>query len=159
MLDEENVDKLNKILKLLEINFERLDYAYSRIELLLPFNVSRITNLEADQISFIDQYIFRFSKIQDIMGEKLFRLILEAVEERIESLAYIDILNKLEQLEVLPDKTKWLYLRKLRNEVSHEYPMVDEEAVVALNSLFNTKEKLTEFYRLCINYLKKHAII
>ncbi len=33
MLDEENVDKLNKILKLLEINFERLDYAYSRMAL------------------------------------------------------------------------------------------------------------------------------
>ncbi|MCK5136403.1 MAG: toxin-antitoxin system antitoxin subunit [Bacteroidales bacterium] len=159
MLDEDNVDKLNKILKLLEINFERLDYAYSRIELLLPFNASRITNLEAEQISFIDQYIFRFSKIQDIMGEKLFRMILESVEEKIESLAFIDILNKLEQLEVLPDKTKWLYLRKLRNEVSHEYPMVDEEAVVALNSLFNSKKKLAEFYKLCINYLKKHTII
>ncbi len=53
----------------------------------------------------------------------------------------------------------WLYLRKLRNEVSHEYPMVDEEAVVALNSLFNSKKELTEFYRLCINYLEKHAII
>ncbi len=155
MLDENNSDKLKKILNLLAINFERLDYAYSRTEFILPFNASIIQNLEAEQISFIDQYIFRFSKIQDIMGEKLFRMILEAVEEETESFAFIDILNKLEQLAVFPDKTEWLYLRKLRNEVSHEYPLVDEEAVVALNSLFNSKEKLTEFYKSCIDYLEK----
>ena len=146
-----------KILNLLTIKFERLDYAYSRTEFILPLSTSRIQNLEAEQISFIDQYIFRFSKIQDIMGEKLFRMILEAVEEETESFAFIDILNKLEQLEVLPDKTEWLYLRKLRNEVSHEYPLVDEEAVVALNSLFNSKEKLTEFFKSCIDYLEKRT--
>ncbi len=157
MLDENCSDKLKKILNLLTINFERLDYAYSRTEFILPLSTSRIQNLEAEQISFIDQYIFRFSKIQDIMGEKLFRMILEAVEEETESFAFIDILNKLEQLEVLPDKTEWLYLRKLRNEVSHEYPLVDEEAVVALNSLFNSKEKLTEFFKSCIDYLEKRT--
>lgn len=157
MLDENYSDKLKKILNLLTINFERLDYAYSRTEFILPLSTSRIQNLEAEQISFIDQYIFRFSKIQDIMGEKLFRMILEAVEEETESFAFIDILNKLEQLEVLPDKTEWLYLRKLRNEVSHEYPLVDEEAVVALNSLFNSKEKLTEFFKSCIDYLEKRT--
>ncbi len=159
MLDDANIDKLNKILKLLEINFERLNYSYSRIDLLLPFNAFKIENLEAEQISFIDQYIFRFSKIQDIMGEKLFRMILESVDEKTESMAFIDILNKLEQLEVFPDKTVWLYLRKLRNEVSHEYPMVDEEAVIALDSLFNSKGKLEFYYKSCIDYLKKYTII
>jgi len=158
MLDENNVDKLNKILKLLEINFERLDYAFSRIESLLPLSTSKIQTLENEQISFIDQYIFRFSKIQDIMGEKLFRMMLEVVEERIESFTFIDILNKLEQLDVFPDKTEWLYLRKLRNEVSHEYPLVDDEAVVALNGLFNSKEKLTEFHKSCIGFLEKRSL-
>jgi len=67
MLDENYSDKLKKILNLLTINFERLDYAYSRTEFILPLSTSRIQNLEAEQISFIDQYIFRFSKIQDIM--------------------------------------------------------------------------------------------
>ena len=159
MLDETFIDKLKKILYMLEINFKRLDYAYSRIEHLLPFTVDIIKKLDPEQISFIDQYIFRYSKIQDVMGEKLFRIMLEAVEENIESLAIIDILNKLERLEVLPDKSEWLYLRKLRNEVSHEYPLVDEEAVVALSSLFNTKGKLSEFYRSCVEYLQKRSIL
>ena len=159
MLDENYIDKLKKILNMLETNFERLDYAYSRSQYLLPFNIPIIKKLEAEQISFIDQYIFRYSKIQDIMGEKLFRMILEAVEENTESFAFIDIINKLEKLEVLSDKSEWLYLRKLRNEVSHEYPLVDEEAVVALNSLFNSKEKLADFYKSCVKYLRKRMII
>lgn len=159
MLDENYIDKLKKILNMLETNFERLNYAYSRIEYLLPFSVPIINKLKAEQISFVDQYIFRYSKIQDIMGEKLFRMILEAVEENTASFAFIDILNKLEKLEVLPDKSEWIYLRKLRNEVSHEYPLVDEEAVVALNSLFNSKGKLTDFYKSCVEYLRKRTII
>ena len=81
-MDENYSDKLNKILKLLDINFERLNYAFSRTESLLPFDNPGIQNLEAEQISFIDQYIFRFSKIQDIMGEKLFRMILENIRHK-----------------------------------------------------------------------------
>lgn len=159
MLDENNIDKLKKILNMLDTNFKRLDYAYSRIEYLLPFSITMIEKLEPEQISFVDQYIFRYSKIQDIMGEKFFRIILEAVEENTASFAFIDILNKLEKLEVLHDKSEWLYLRKLRNEVSHEYPLDDDEAVVALNSLFSSKGKLLDFYQSCVEYLKKRTII
>jgi len=143
---------------MLEINFECLNYASTRIESLLPFSTERIQSLEVEQISFIDLYIFRFSKIQDIMGEKLFRMILESVKEETESFAFINIRAKLEQLEVLPDKTEWLYLRKLRNEESHEYPLVDEEAVAALNNLINSREKLAEYYKSCIDYLEKRSL-
>ena len=159
MLDIEFRDKLGNILKLLEINFGRLDYAFSRIEAILPLSTAEIQKLRDEQISFIDQFIFRFSKIQDIMGDKLFRMVLQAVEESTESLAFIDILNKLEQLEVIPDKTDWLYLRKLRNEVSHDYPLLDEEAIVALNSLFGSKEKLSDAYKGCIEFLKRRSVL
>lgn len=76
MMDENYPDKLNKILGLIDINFGRLNYAFSRTESLLPFDNPGIQSLEEEQISFIDQYIFRFSKIQGIMGEKLFRMML-----------------------------------------------------------------------------------
>ena len=159
MLDENSTDKLKKILSLLDTNFQRLNYAYSRIEPLLPFNISKVENLKPEQISFIDQYIYRFAKIQDIMGEKLFRMILEILEEPLESLAFIDLLNKLEQLDVIPDKSDWLYLRKLRNEVSHEYPLVDDETVASLNSLVNFKNKLNQFYQACRSYLEKRRLV
>lgn len=159
MLNTENKDKLNDILNVLETSFQRLNFAFSRIKTLLPFSKSILIKLEPEEISFIDQYIFRFAKIQDIMGEKLFRMILEAVEEDNDSLAYIDVLNKLEKLEVFPDKTEWLFLRKLRNEVSHEYPLIDDETAAALNNLLGSKEKLTTFFQACVNFLESRKII
>ena len=159
MLNADNGEKLKDILNILETNFQRLNFAFSRTEKLIPFSKSILQNLDPEQISFIDQYIFRFAKIQDMMGEKLFRMILEAVEEDTDSLAFIDVLNKLEKLEVLPDKTEWLYLRKLRNEVSHEYPSIDDITVSVLNNIFSSKDKLTRMYRSCIDYLGKRNII
>lgn len=159
MLNEDNSNKLKDILNVLETNFQRLNFAYLRNEKFLPFTKSVLHGLDPEQISFVDQYIFRFAKIQDIMGEKLFGIILESVEEPIVSLAFIDILNKLEKLEVIIDKEEWIYLRKLRNEVSHEYPLVDDDAVASLNSLFRSKDKLMGIYHSCLNYLQKRRII
>lgn len=73
-------------------------------------------------------------------------------------MAFIDILNRLEKLYVIPDKSEWLELRKLRNEVSHEYPVIDDEAISDLNRLFNSKQKLEEFYYSCKNYLDKRML-
>jgi peptidyl-tRNA hydrolase len=74
MLNTDNESKLKDILNMLETNFQRLNFAFSRTEMLLPVSRSILQNLEPEQISFIEQYIFRFAKIQDIMGEKLFRM-------------------------------------------------------------------------------------
>jgi hypothetical protein len=115
--------------------------------------------LEEDQISYMDQYIFRFAKIQDIMGEKLFRLILESVEEYSDSLAFIDILNRMEKLGVLEDKSDWINLRKLRNEVSHEYPLADQRTFAGLNELFDSKDKLISYYHSCMSFLSSRQIL
>lgn len=159
MLNENNTNKLNDVLNVLETNFQRLNFAYLRNEKFLPFTKSILQDLDPEQISFVDQYIFRFAKIQDIMGDKLFGMILELVEEYNDSLAFIDKLNKLEKLEVIKDKEEWIYLRKLRNEVSHEYPLLDDEAVASLNNLFRSKDKLMDIYHSCLNYLHKRRII
>lgn len=68
--------------------------------------------LTDDEIEHIDQFLFRFAKLQDAMGEKLFMLILEFLkEEHTRAKPFIDILNRLEQLGLLDDKNVWLELR------------------------------------------------
>ena len=37
--------------------------------------------------------------------------------------------------------------------------MLDEEAIVALNSLFGSKEKLAGSYISCIEFLKRHGVL
>ena len=159
MLDSDYMDKLHNTIKLLDKHFERLDFAYSQIKHLLPLDIEKFNKLKDVQISYFDQFIFRFAKIQDNMGEKLFPQILIALDENIESLAFIDRLNKLEKLGIISNSADWLFLRKLRNEVSHEYPIIDDDSVVALNSLLDAGSKLKEIYFSCIGYLKKRNFI
>lgn len=158
MLDVNFEDKLQKVIDQLKTNFQRLNFAYSSIENVLPLNVTSVNELKDGQISYIDQYIFRFAKIQDLMGEKLFPLILEALGEDTRRMAFIDKLNRLETLGVINDQDEWLKLRKLRNEVSHEYPVIDNEAVSALNSLFENKKRITVIFNSCINFLRERNL-
>jgi hypothetical protein len=123
MLDSDFEDKLKIAITQLELNFKRMNYAYSRTEKLIPFNNDSIQNFKPEQVSFIDQYIYRFAKIQDLMGNKLFPMILQAIGEDTEKMAFLDVLNRLEKLEVIEDRNIWLDLRKIRDEVSHEYPL------------------------------------
>ena len=77
-------------------------------------------------MAMFDQLIYRFSKLQDSMGSRLFKQLLEALEEDIASLPFIDILYKLEKLLLLNDAKDWIMLRQTRNTVSHEYPFYKE---------------------------------
>lgn len=158
MLDIDFEDKIKNTLDQLEINVQRLNYAFSRLEKIFPLDNNIISEIEPEYISFMDQYIFRFAKTQDLMGGKLFPMILQAIGEETDKLAFLDILNRLEKLNIIADKSDWLELRKLRNEVSHEYPIIDEQAVSSLNNLFNAKQKLEDFFYSCKNYLDKRML-
>jgi hypothetical protein len=62
----------------------------------MPLDASRYQQLSDDEIEPIDQFLYRFTKLQDAMGEKLFLLILEFLkEENTTNKPFIDILNRL----------------------------------------------------------------
>jgi len=62
----------------------------------------------------------RFGKLQDIIGSKIFPLILNLLEE--DAVAFIDKLNKLEKLGYIEDANWWIELREIRNKIAHYYP-------------------------------------
>lgn len=130
-----------RTLKLLEAFAEcarhsrRMLSAYNKVLLIFPLDVDKYRILTDDEIEHIDQMIYRFSKLQDSIGERLFKSVLMFLEEDIKNKPFLDVLNRLEQLMILPSKDEWLKLRKLRNELSHEYSNEDEENVAALNML------------------------
>lgn len=147
-------DKINKVKTTIESHFARLNFAYNQLLKLLPFTSEKISNLDDPTISYIDQYIFRFSKLQDIIGEQLFRIVLIQLNEEIENKSFRDILNKLENLEIIPEREIWLKLRQARNELSHDYPQELIDTADALNYIFNQKETLETIYNNCIEVIK-----
>ena len=152
MLRKEFSDRLKNSITIGDIHYKRVVFAHKMTKELFPLNSKKYNKLDENQISFIDQLIFRFSKLQDLMGTKLFPLILEGLKENYESLPFIDILNKLERLHIVEDTEQWLSLRETRNLITHEYPFNIEETVEGINTLNKQVEVLCEIWKKVRNY-------
>jgi len=138
-----------------DLHIERIRYALSQTKRLLPMSVESYENLTNDDISYLDQLIYRFLKLQDTMGERLFPLALALLGENVESKPFIDLLNRLERLELIPSKEEWFRWRELRNDLTHEYPDNDNERIEAINTLSKTVEKLIDVFRNIHNYIEQ----
>lgn len=144
--------KLQKIINECDRHILRMNSAYRKALAIMPLNVDKYTALVEDEIEHIDQYLFRFAKLQDTIGKRLFKAILSSLEEEIEDLSFIDILNRLEKLKILESAEQWLELRKIRNTLSHTYEDEPEEMSIAINAIFNKKQSIESIYNRLITY-------
>ena len=80
------------------------------------------------------------------MGARLFKQLLQLLEEDISNLAFIDILYKLEKLKLLESAKDWVMLRQTRNLVSHEYPFLKEVQTEELNLLPEEVKRLSTIW-------------
>jgi hypothetical protein len=96
-------NKLEEAIKLSEIHFQRMHYAYGKVQYLFPLDAGKYANLIYDDLSYFDQLIFRFSKLQDSMGTRLFPALLENLGEDINDIPFMDMLNRLEKLNIIED--------------------------------------------------------
>lgn len=143
MLTEELRNKLTETLAICDLHFQRMMFAFNSIERYFPlteFNFGQISEME---LALFDQLIYRFSKLQDSMGTRLFKQVLEALEEDISGLPFIDILYKMEKLNLLENAKDWVALRQTRNTVSHEYPFYKEIQIEELNLMPEDVAKLS----------------
>ena len=154
MKPESKIDKLSEAVKLCEIHFERMNYAIQKVVHHFPLKEEVYKQLNYDDLSYLDQLIFRFSKLLDSMGNRLFPAILENLEEDIEGKPFIDLLTKMEKLNLIENHRLWLKLRETRNLVTHEYPFFAPEIIEGLNLLVEQANVLEKIW----NNLRQFAI-
>ncbi len=82
-----------------------------------------------EKIKVIDTFIYRFIKLQDIIGEKLFKVFLNDIGEYRDNMSLLDVLDKLEKFEIVDSANRWIEYRKLRNQLTHEYPNNEDEII------------------------------
>lgn len=139
-------------------HIKRMNHASAKIQYLMPLSVDDYNSLTDDDIAFFDQLFFRFSKLQDAIGEKLFPAILIFLKEKnITSRPFIDILNRLEKINLLDDKNQWLKLRERRNELAHEYDDNAPGMTAAINHIFENKNILIEVFLKIKNFYSKRS--
>ena len=114
-------------------HFTRLFSTYAVLNKIIPMNVKKYELLSDLEVTKLDQFLFRFAKIQDTMGQRVFPYFLLSLEEDINNMPFIDILNRIEELLSFEIKDEWLLLRKLRNDVTHEYSEDTEKFIAAIN--------------------------
>ena len=135
MLNDELTDKLKETLAICDLHHQRMMFAFESIEKYFPLTEIKLSQIVDIELALFDQLIYRFSKLQDIMGSRLFKQLLELLEEDISGLPFLDILYKMEKLNLIESAKDWITLRQTRNTVSHEYPFYKEIQVEELNLL------------------------
>ncbi len=80
----------------------------------------------------LNALIFRFSKLQDLIGVKIFRTYLDFSGFETAEKSFFDILREIEK-EGIIDIDSWSELRELRNKIAHEYPEDIDEMIESIN--------------------------
>ena len=134
--------KINKYLNECNKHKMRIEKSYAKVKEIFPLSAPRYQSLSDDEVEAIDQYLFRFAKLQDTLGQRVFKLIVSEYEENIETFTFIDILNRLEKIGVLEDVNIWKKLRDVRNDIAHQYDDEPQQMAEALNNIFAYKTEL-----------------
>ena len=130
--------RLMPALRECHLHQRRIDYALSQLEGKLPLTAAHWSNLDDETVADIDQLLFRYNKLQDAMGQRLFPGILRAAAEWQDDEAFIDKLNRLEKLKAIPSAEQWMELRAIRNRMTHEYPNAPKRNAENLGKLIDS---------------------
>lgn len=134
---EQNLKESRKHLKRLNDAFGQLGL-YHNMPLEKKSYQDMLNSLE--HLAYSDQIIYRFSKLQDSIGAKLFKSLLLFQGENVNR-PFLDILNQLEKMDII-EVDDWFEIRDLRNEIAHDYEDSDEVAIDILNAIYALKDEL-----------------
>ncbi len=125
-----------------ERNAYHLQRALGQLRPVLPLSGEQFQTLTDAQIQTLDQFILRFTKLQDAMGGHLFPAILDYLQEPFEERPMLDKLNRLEKLGYIRSADTWGHARSIRNKFAHDYPDDPEKNAALVNLAIETARDL-----------------
>jgi hypothetical protein len=124
----------------------RLSTGAKKLAPFFPLSPDVLDTLEEETVSWLDQFIYRFTKLQDVMGTRLFPALVFMITGNDEPRPFLDILNILEKNDILSSVEEWQTLRAVRNNLAHEYPDSAGQRSATLNMLFLDWRKLESMF-------------
>ncbi len=108
----------------------------------MPLSLEHFKNLSERELDKLDVLVFRFSKLQDLLGQRVFKNILEysGFDTHI---SFVKILSELER-ESLLEVDRWRALRDARNTIAHEYPNEEDIMIDEINFIYQEVWYLVE---------------
>lgn len=103
----------------------------------LPIKAQSLSLMDDEQVQDWDQFILRFTKLQDALGAQLYSALLAHLQEAYEDRPMLDKLNRLEKLGYLASVEQWQILRVIRNRLTPDCPTDDALKAAYLNDAFD----------------------
>lgn len=132
-------------------HWHHMQHALTALRPFLPMEGRKLAQLDDEQVQDWDQFILRFTKLQDALGAQLYPALLAYLGEPYEDRPMLDKLGRLEKLGYLSGVEQWQTLRVIRNRLTHDYPTDDAlkaaylndaiDAVAVLEALLNRVAK------------------
>ena len=139
-----------------QIHLNRLYQAFEKLKehFKFPIDEENFKKIENDfqLLAYCDQVIYRFSKLQDTIGAKLFKSFLLYQGETTNK-PFLDILNYFEKLDIL-EVDEWFKLRDFRNSIAHDYENSSNENIDIINLIYIYKPKLETILNRMTKYLQ-----
>ena len=141
MNDSPEVLALRQLLVMCSGQVEALEEALQDMEQ-RGFTAPGLDNLNKADRRLLDQFAYRYTRLQDHMGARLMPAILRALGEDVAVMSALDRFNRMEQLGWLPSADEWVTLRRIRNEFAHDYPDSSEERLERLQAAMTAARQL-----------------
>ena len=119
------------------------------------FTVQDLQKIELNPIlaERLDAFVSRFGRLQDTVGDKLLPALLISMAEK--PGAAIDNLDRAEKLGFIESADAWMEMRRLRNQMVHEY--IEDLAILAsaLRTGHAFVPSLVKSARICLEQAKR----
>lgn len=123
------------------------------------FTIAEVKKIEIDPIlaERLDAFVSRFGRLQDTVGDKLLPALLTALAEK--TGPAIDNLDRAEKLGLIESADGWMEMRRLRNQMVHEY--IEDLAVLtsALRSGHAFVPVLVKAARRCVSESGRFVVV
>lgn len=135
----------------------QLERGAQALAAIFPLEPASLHSLAEEQTARLDQFIYRFTKLQDSIGRRLLPALYAYAEGDDEPKPFLDILSRFEQLGAVTSADQWQYFRNLRNNLAHDYPESVDQTVATLNELFEHWRELVELYTAAKEFYRAHS--
>lgn len=142
--------KLELHLEEAAVHVQRLSDVLNSLEKLYPITKNIMQILPLEDKNKLDVLAFRFAKLQDLLGAKIFREYLTVLQYPVEDKNFLDILKELDKEKVV-DIDLWSEFRGVRNSISHDYPSEQDDKIDAINYLIEHIKKLMQIVQIIRN--------
>ena len=131
-------ERLKIHLKEAKLHIKRLREILKYLKKFYPLDIDSLEEIDRDKL---DAFAFRFAKLQDLLGAKIFREYLESINFPTQDKNFLELLKELDK-EGIVNLDKWAEFKSVRNSIAHDYPYDEDEKIESINYLIKNIEYL-----------------